>query len=424
MAQKNINIGSGALVGDGESIRSAFDKINQNFGELYAGEGTAEVNDLTQAVVWANVPDVNITQSSVTQHQAAITITESQISDLQNYLTSYTETNDLTTAVTWANVPDINITESSVTQHQAALSITESQISDLTHYTDGNVDTHLNTSTAIADQILAWNGTDYNWISQEEVDVLGSFSVTAPAAAFGSGGIDYNSTNGQFTYTPPDLSNFLSAETDTLQTVTTRGATTTNEVELNGGVKTNNVQSANGVHSIGFNEANDLTIGSTGGVKIIGAAAAPLELGTETTGTVTIGSGSNNIVFASTIETNNITALPGDTDIYIQGGINSGTPGNPARVNIGTTNTSTIVLGAGDAVIYVNGNASSEVAAGTGIFDAITGDLTGSVFADDSTVLVDAVNGEIPGYIKIIDLKSIAASSATYADFQTAIANL
>ena len=49
--------------------------------------------------------------------------------DLTPYLT--TETNDLTAAVTWANVPDANITETSVTQHQAALSITESQISNL-----------------------------------------------------------------------------------------------------------------------------------------------------------------------------------------------------------------------------------------------------------------------------------------------------
>ena len=59
---------------------------------------TAEVNDLSAAVTWANVPDVNITQSSVTQHQAALSITESQISDLQTYLTA--ETNDLSTAVT------------------------------------------------------------------------------------------------------------------------------------------------------------------------------------------------------------------------------------------------------------------------------------------------------------------------------------
>jgi hypothetical protein len=91
-----------------------------------------ETNDLSSAVTWANVPNVNITESSVTQHQAALSITESQISDLQTYLT--TETNDLSSAVTWANVPNANITESSVTQHQAALSITESQISDLQTY--------------------------------------------------------------------------------------------------------------------------------------------------------------------------------------------------------------------------------------------------------------------------------------------------
>lgn len=66
------------------------------------------------------------------------------------------ETNDLTAAVTWANVPDANITQSSVTQHvaaidhdsllnfaanehftQAAISITESQISDLSHTPEG-----------------------------------------------------------------------------------------------------------------------------------------------------------------------------------------------------------------------------------------------------------------------------------------------
>ena len=43
-----------------------------------------------------------------------------------------TEVNDLTASVTWANVPDANITESSVTQHQAALAIAASQLSDVT----------------------------------------------------------------------------------------------------------------------------------------------------------------------------------------------------------------------------------------------------------------------------------------------------
>ena len=67
-----------------------------------------------------------VTEGDVTAHQAALSITESQISDLQSYLTA--ETNDLTAAVTWANVPDANITQSSVTQHQAALSIATTQL--------------------------------------------------------------------------------------------------------------------------------------------------------------------------------------------------------------------------------------------------------------------------------------------------------
>ena len=93
---------------------------------------TAETNNLGSAVVWANVPNANITQGSVTQHQAALSITESQISNLQTYLTA--EANDLSANVVWANVPNANITQGSVTQHQAALSITESQISNLQTY--------------------------------------------------------------------------------------------------------------------------------------------------------------------------------------------------------------------------------------------------------------------------------------------------
>ena len=75
-----------------------------------------ETNDLSSVVTWVNVPNANITQGSVTQHQAALSITESQISDLGSYITGYT------------------VTQSDVTAHQAALSITESQISDLGSY--------------------------------------------------------------------------------------------------------------------------------------------------------------------------------------------------------------------------------------------------------------------------------------------------
>ena len=137
---------------------------------------TAETNDLTASVTWANVPDANITESSVTQHQAALTITESQISDLSHTV----EANDLTTAVTWANIPDANVPQSAVTQHQAALSITESQITDLDHYSDADVDTHLNTGTASASQILSYTGTDYDWIDLSASGLTNVVEDTTP----------------------------------------------------------------------------------------------------------------------------------------------------------------------------------------------------------------------------------------------------
>ena len=140
---------------------------------------TAETNDLSSAVVWANVPDANITQSSVTQHQAALSITESQISDLQSYLTA--ETNDLSSAVTWANVPDANITQSSVTQHQAALSITESQISDLGSYiTATSTDTltgktiNFENNTVIVEYAVTASGG--NFLIDNEANATISFS--------------------------------------------------------------------------------------------------------------------------------------------------------------------------------------------------------------------------------------------------------
>ena len=54
----------------------------------------------------------------------------------------------------------------------------------------------------------------------------------------------------------------------------------------------------------------------------------------------------------------------------------------------------------------------------------MTGDVNGSVFGDDSTILVDAVNGNIPGYVKLSVLKSEVAASTSFADFQLRIAAL
>ena len=47
MAKQTINLGTGELTGDGESIRSAFDKINDNFDEVYARDVNTDAQTLS-----------------------------------------------------------------------------------------------------------------------------------------------------------------------------------------------------------------------------------------------------------------------------------------------------------------------------------------------------------------------------------------
>ena len=134
-----------------------------------------------------------VTQTDVTQHQTALSITESQISDLGAYITDYTVTsNDVTTALGFtpssfsgsyndlsnqpvipSNVSDLTndtgfitdytVTELDVTTHQSALTITESQISDLGAYLTDYTVTSSDVTTALGftpqDSATAFDGT-------------------------------------------------------------------------------------------------------------------------------------------------------------------------------------------------------------------------------------------------------------------------
>ena len=185
--------------------------------------GVTSYNDLTDTPTIPVVPttlsaftndsgfitDYTVTQADVTQYQAALSITESQISDLQSYLTSvafadltsnpttilgygitdafdgnYNSLTNLPTLVTSYNdltdtptlfsgayadltglptipvvpttlsaftndsgyITDYAVTQADVTQHQSALTITESQISDLQSYLTSVAFTDLTTT--------------------------------------------------------------------------------------------------------------------------------------------------------------------------------------------------------------------------------------------------------------------------------------
>jgi len=159
MAKQTINIGTIANDGTGSTLRAAGDLVNDNFNEIYTaiGDGTTLNSDVLTAS----------STHTLTNKSGNI----SQWTNDTGYITSFSETNDLTSAVTWANVPDANITQSSVTQHQAAInsgvSITESQISDLQSYITASSTNTLTNKTFNA------NGTG-NSISNIEVADLAS----------------------------------------------------------------------------------------------------------------------------------------------------------------------------------------------------------------------------------------------------------
>jgi len=177
------------------------------------------LNDATQTLTNKTINSasntITITESNISDLGSYITASStdtltnksgniSQWTNDSGYLTSFTETNDLTTAVTWANVPDANITQSSVTQHQAALSITESQISDLGSYiTTSSTDTLTNKTisgasntisgidaTSIADGSISntefqhLNGVSSNIQTQLDAKATNAFAI-AQAVALG-----------------------------------------------------------------------------------------------------------------------------------------------------------------------------------------------------------------------------------------------
>ena len=165
-----------------------------------------ETNDLSSAVTWANVPDTNITESSVTQHQAALSITESQISDLGTYLTAetftevsqdttpqlggnldaqafnitttgkilysnvYSQTSDLPSASTYHGMfAHVHATGKGYFAH-AGNWVALANESDLSSYQttaglNAAIDSHLNQSNPTSGYVLSWNGTDYAWVA-------------------------------------------------------------------------------------------------------------------------------------------------------------------------------------------------------------------------------------------------------------------
>lgn len=104
-----------------------------------------------------------VTQSDVTTHQAALSITESQISDLGTYLTGITNESI-------GDLSDVNSSISgsgnTVLGWDSTNSRWDAQIGITPNNVNSYIDAHINTSTASTNEVLSWNGSDYDWVAQ------------------------------------------------------------------------------------------------------------------------------------------------------------------------------------------------------------------------------------------------------------------
>ena len=144
---------------------------------------------------------------------------------------------------------------------------------------DGDYNSLSNKPTIPAAQVNAdWNATSGVGVILNKPVVPQQPSVTTAAA--GTAALSYNSTNGEFTFTPPDLSGYATetwvngrgyltsyTETDTLDSVTGRGATTTNALTV-GGVSIGDDDGSR-AKSLTLGDDNDLTLYYDGSVGYV-----------------------------------------------------------------------------------------------------------------------------------------------------------
>ena len=170
-------------------IISVYMKRIGNVGNVSNIQPEGSMISITQLSAPGETSDYSVTESDVTQYESALTITQSQISDLSTFSGDY---NDLTnqppiptdnselangagyitsqrtdaeiqtiiTNNTEGFIKDYTVTESDVTQYESALNITQSQISDLSTFS-GDYNDLINQPPIPTDNIDLANGAGY-----------------------------------------------------------------------------------------------------------------------------------------------------------------------------------------------------------------------------------------------------------------------
>ena len=93
----------------------------------------------------------------------------------------------------------------------------------------------------VAGITYAWNGSSWAAAGAGATATDRTLFSVQSNSPSGGGSLTYDQNSGGFTYTPPNLSGFITAEADTLASVTARGATTNDTVTFNSLLNVSNI---------------------------------------------------------------------------------------------------------------------------------------------------------------------------------------
>ena len=189
MSKQIISIGASANDGTGDPLRNAFDKTNDNFNELYLALGDAnnpvDLFDINSNLDLLGKPhkvsflyDTKLNLDNVNPGTYHGSIGHAHDTGSLYYahgtwrrLLSDTSTGAILNYVDPLTpfVYNTNIIGSETNGYVLSTSANGSYSwveGGGSSYANANVDTHLNTSGASADEVLSWTGSDYAWVAQ------------------------------------------------------------------------------------------------------------------------------------------------------------------------------------------------------------------------------------------------------------------
>ena len=222
MAKQVINIGASANDGSGDPLRNAFDKVNDNFNEIYFNFGNAstltsifdsngnlDLYNKPHKVTFYYDTKANLDAVSPSTYHGAVghahdtgslyyahgswrrLLADTSGGTITNYtdpLAPYVYANNVTNSETSDYVLKTNADGTYTWVAQASGGGGGS-------YANTDVDGHLNVSTAANNEVLQWSGTDYQWVALpsgggSSANTFGTIAVSGQTSVVADGTTD------------------------------------------------------------------------------------------------------------------------------------------------------------------------------------------------------------------------------------------